>query len=280
MKKSFVLTILSISVILSSSCKKETAVAAEDNSNTELVCTEKLPFAVVELFTSQGCSSCPPAEEMINEMVKDETENVLYIENHVDYWNGPLPGPCGVSPWVDPYSSKFYTDRQRSLIQTFGTLGLITPWFQISTQYATYTGNGANNKKIPLSKAAVLAKKDEVLLQPASAGIVLRLKSIDEANKKLKVEFATLDADLNHSIEFVLLESEISTKITSGENCNLTLESSNIARSWHSESATKHGVVEITIPDNAKLEHCEVAAFIKNPTDHTVAGATKGFKVK
>lgn len=280
MKKSLFLTILSVFILLSSSCKKETSLPAEDNGNSELVCNEKLPFAVVELFTSQGCNSCPAAEEMINEMVKDNSENVLYIENHVDYWNGPLPGPCGVSPWVDPYSSKFYTDRQRDLIKTFGTLGLITPWFQVSTQYATYTGNGANAKKIPLSKAAVLAKKDEVLLQPASAGIVLRLKSIDGANKKLEVEFATLDADPTHSVEFVLLESEISTKITSGENCNLTLESSHIARTWLSEQATKHGVVEIDIPDGAKLEHCEVAAFIRNPADQTVSGATKGFKVK
>lgn len=280
MKKSLFLTILSVSILLSSSCKKETTLPAEDNGNTELVCTEKLPFAIVELFTSQGCSSCPPAEDMINEMVKDETENVLYIENHVDYWNGPLPGPCGVSSWVDPYSSKFYTDRQRDLIKTFGTLGLITPWFQVSTQYATYTGNGANAKKIPLSKAAVLAKKDEVLLQPASSGIVIKLNSIDEANKKLKVEFATLDADPTHTIEFALLESEISTKITSGENCNLTLESSHIARTWVSEKAAKHGFVEIAIPDDAKLEHCEVVTFIKNPADQTVSGATRGFKVK
>ncbi len=280
MKNSYFLFLLSILFISVSSCKKETIVASKDTTETPLKCTEKQPFAVVELFTSQGCSSCPPAEEMINEMVKTETRNVLYIENHVDYWNGPLAGPCGVSAWKDPYSSKFYTDRQRSLIKIFGTQGLITPWFQISTQYATYTGNGANTKRIALSKAAVIAKRDEVLSHPASAGIVLKLKSIDEANKRLKVEFATLDADPNHSIEFILLESKISTKITSGENCNLTLESSHIARTWVSEQVAEHGFVEIAIPDDAKLEHCEVAAFIKNPADQTVSGATKGFKVK
>src|SRR5262245_48953789 len=60
-------------------------------------------FAVVELFTSEGCSSCPPADRLLADLAK--RPGVYALEFHVDYWNS--------LGWRDPYSAAAYSDRQR-----------------------------------------------------------------------------------------------------------------------------------------------------------------------
>ena len=67
------------------------------------------PLVVAELFTSQSCSSCPPAEALFSELAGEE--NLLTMEWHVDYWDTLIHGG---SKWKDLYSSAEFTDRQRS----------------------------------------------------------------------------------------------------------------------------------------------------------------------
>ena len=71
--------------------------------------TSASPLVVAELFTSQSCSSCPPAEALFSELA--EEENLLTMEWHVDYWDTLIHGG---SKWKDRYSSAEFTDRQRS----------------------------------------------------------------------------------------------------------------------------------------------------------------------
>ena len=63
---------------------------------------------VVELFTSQGCYSCPPAEEFLGELAVEKT--LLALEFHVDYWDDLVYGSAG--KWKDAFSKRAYTDRQ------------------------------------------------------------------------------------------------------------------------------------------------------------------------
>ena len=71
---------------------------------------------VVELFTSQGCSSCPPADALLAQ-IKDDT-NVIALSYHVDYWN--------YLGWKDPYSNKAYSAYQRSYAKELNS-GVYTP---------------------------------------------------------------------------------------------------------------------------------------------------------
>ena len=64
---------------------------------------------VVELFTSQSCYSCPPAEALLSELAEDES--VIALEWHVDYWDELVYGAAG--KWKDPFSSPRHTERQR-----------------------------------------------------------------------------------------------------------------------------------------------------------------------
>src|SRR6266849_3578517 len=72
---------------------------------------------VVELFTSQGCSSCPPADTLIRELRKQP--NVIAIAYHVDYWN--------YLGWRDPFSSSDWTLRQSQYAHAFGLSSNYTP---------------------------------------------------------------------------------------------------------------------------------------------------------
>lgn len=72
---------------------------------------------LIELFTSQGCNSCPPADALLGELVQQP--GVLALAFHVDYWNG--------LGWRDPFSSKLATERQNDYAQRLGKRSIYTP---------------------------------------------------------------------------------------------------------------------------------------------------------
>src|SRR4051812_12783571 len=72
-------------------------------------------FAVVELFTSEGCSSCPPAEKVLAKLQREyKGKQVLLIEEHIDYWD-----KIG---WKDPFSDRAFTQRQYMYAGLFNTI--------------------------------------------------------------------------------------------------------------------------------------------------------------
>ena len=85
-----------------------------------------LAAPMVELFTSQGCYSCPPADEHLAELIEKHPE-VVALEFHVDYWDDLVYGSAGV--WKDPFSDAAYSKRQRDYnkLDLKGKRGVYTP---------------------------------------------------------------------------------------------------------------------------------------------------------
>jgi hypothetical protein len=75
------------------------------------------PKAVVELFTSQGCASCPPADALLTSLA--ETEDVVALAYHVDYWD--------YVGWEDTFGDAVYSDRQRAYAKSWGSSRIYTP---------------------------------------------------------------------------------------------------------------------------------------------------------
>ena len=95
----------------------------------------KRPKAVVELFTSQGCSSCPPADELLGELVK--AGEVVALAYHVDYWD--------YLGWKDTLANPDNTERQQEYSRSFGSRSVFTPQAIVNGRKGV---NGAKRRKI------------------------------------------------------------------------------------------------------------------------------------
>src|SRR5882762_6051809 len=120
---------------------------------------------VVELFTSEGCSSCPPADEVLSKLDKMQPiqgVEVIALGEHVDYWN-----KLG---WIDPYSSAEFSNRQSSYADAFGQESVYTPQMIVDGRDEFAGGNG-NKAHDAIIKAARSPKaKVELLTGPGSRG--------------------------------------------------------------------------------------------------------------
>ncbi len=88
-------------------------------TNKTITASPAKGFAVVELFTSEGCSSCPSADETVARLLAKNIGNVYILAYHVDYWNR--------LGWKDPFSNAAYSQRQSEYASKFRLNGVYTP---------------------------------------------------------------------------------------------------------------------------------------------------------
>jgi hypothetical protein len=162
--------------------------------------------AVVELYTSQGCSSCPPAEALLGEL--SQRRDVLAIAFHVDYWDN--------LGWRDPFSMPIATQRQREFGRALKLPSVGTPHMVIDGQRSVL---GAN-------RAAVL----RVLAEPRVSKVAIET-SLADGNLVVHVPpRATRDV---YDVYVVGYLPRAVTAVRRGENAGRTLTEVNIARSVH-----------------------------------------------
>jgi hypothetical protein len=135
---------------------------------------------VVELFTSQGCSSCPPAEALLNKLARDGKvagRSVLPLAYHVDYWD-----ELG---WADPYASPAWTQRQREYAHALGDDRVYTPELVVAGRVG-FVGSDALRAAKAIAAAPAQKKlsatatwtKSQVMLEgsaPADAALIVAI---------------------------------------------------------------------------------------------------------
>ena len=151
----------------------------------------------VELYTSQGCSSCPPADKLLNSFKKDKNlfTEIIPIAFHVDYWDR--------LGWKDPFASKENTSRQRQYYETDNTGQVYTPQFVVNGK--EWRGF-FKNKKIQKNRS-----KAEVL-------------SVEFDGKTIKANYP-IDAESNktYDLHVSILGIGLETSVKRGENHGKTL---------------------------------------------------------
>lgn len=153
------------------------------------------PKAVVELFTSQGCSSCPPADALLTSLA--ERDDVLALAYHVDYWD--------YIGWEDTFGHKDFSDRQRGYAKSWGSSRIFTPQMVI---------NGA--------EGVVGSKRDEVYDAVASAQLPLEV-SLTVYGDMLKLDVPA-DASLEDaSIWLIRYLDRADVAIEKGENAGKSM---------------------------------------------------------
>ena len=208
---------------------------------------DKAPL-VVELFTSQGCSSCPPADRYVAELA--EREGVLALSFHVDYWD--------YIGWKDPFSSPENTRRQRAYANRFHLRYVYTPQVVIDG-VSQFTGSDRDAIETALASHAKHRPQLPLALERDTGGLVATLPQVWEC--------AACDLWL------VAFDREHMTPIKRGENAGKTLTNRNVVRelrhlgTWHGEARS----IPVPTPQQG-----EVAAVLlqTQATGQIVAAAT------
>ena len=189
----------------------------------QLVSAEKQTVPViVELFTSEGCSSCPPADEVLAQFEKTQPiagAEIIALGQHVDYWNR--------LGWTDPYSSAGFSQRQGRYAEAFGKDGVYTPQMIIDGQ-TEFPGGNKNRARETIAQAAHAPK----------ANVELSLLAENADGKKsnaipLSIRVAKLPAVSAGDVAEVMLaitESNLSTNVASGENAGRRLRHASVVR--------------------------------------------------
>lgn len=191
-------------------CSASGLTASADNEATIPYTTRTSPV-VVELFTSQSCSSCPKAEALFNEL--STQDDLIAIQWHVDYWDTLVHGRAG--KWKDPYSDPANTQRQRNYNYMLrGTGSVYTPQAIVGGLSET---TGSRSRRVAS------------LIENAPAAKARVDVSLDETHYKIKIAPDTAPLQTDAEVMLVKLLREEATDIQGGENKGLSVTGRNIA---------------------------------------------------
>ena len=211
-------------------------------------------IVVLELFTSQGCSSCPPADELLRKVKQSNKEHVYTIAYHVDYWN--------YIGWEDPFSSEKYSAKQSQYNRKFNSRSNYTPQLVINGK-DHFVGSDAQKlyQNIGLYGSVVAENQIEI-------------NSVDREPAKILLEYK-IDGSLEDKrLRAILVIEERTTKIKRGENINRTLTNSNIAISEAKKSIDQqNGRIQIIIPDLVHPDDKLTTILIIENEDLDIVGA-------
>ena len=161
---------------------------------------EKTPI-IIELFTSEGCSSCPPADVLLMQLEEKQPvagAQIIALSEHVDYWNR--------LGWADPYSSALFSQRQSEYSQAFGLRDIYTPQMVVDGK-AEFVGSNIKRAHELITEAvnAPKAKLDIVLAFKAQAKeipVTVSIQSLPEitAGDSAEVLLAIAESNLNSNV--------------------------------------------------------------------------------
>jgi hypothetical protein len=213
-------------------------------------------FAVVELFTSQGCSSCPSADENLADITKQATQNgdkIITLSFHVDYWN--------YLGWRDPYSTADATTRQRLYAGVHGSKQVYTPQMVVN---GTTELLGSSRDK---SKAAIVKARKQ--------------RPLSDIKLETKNEGSTIVADWkieglqsNDLVNVALVQDYAEDRVENGENGGRTLKHVNVVREFKViNPAKEQDSLSFTIPKGVDAENLHVVAYLQSPMDASIHAA-------
>lgn len=200
---------------------------------------------VVELFTSQGCSSCPPADKLLGEIARQP--NIVALAYHVDYWDR--------LGWKDPFSLSVATERQRGYVKRLSRSQAFTPQAVVSGDTSVI---GSNRDALT---RAISADRDALAIKLSKNSTTLSI-SLPEAWRE------PLDV---HVISYL---DQATTRIGKGENARRALTEYNIVRSFKRLGSWNGKPQTMSVPlANFPREATSVAVLLQRPAQGAIAGA-------
>jgi hypothetical protein len=215
------------------------------------MCTAHSPahrVALVELYSSEGCNSCPPADRWLGQWKDGSTSNgVVPLELHVDYWNS--------LGWTDRFSQHRFTERQQSLTDRAGGHVIYTPEVFVSgRELRSWARPDSFDMRV-----------QNVMSEPAQADVAIELAPRAQGTASgLDVDarftaHATAKDTLNAYI--AVYENDLTSQVRAGENSGATLHHDRVVRQWIGPvplvagSARIHQDVAMSSEDDKAIAH-------------------------
>jgi hypothetical protein len=222
---------------------------------------------VVELFTSEGCSSCPPADALLQKLQAQQPvagAEIIAIEEHVDYWNH--------DGWVDPFSSPEWTERQQVYV-SLNRNDAYTPELVVDGR-SQFVGNNEREAQLEIEKAALASK----------IGVSITAKAYTNSSERFSVSVGKIDGNNANDVAEVWLavtEDGLHSSVSHGENSGrvlhhvatlLSLSKIGVADP-HGTAVSFTGDSLVKISPHWKVENLHVTVFVQHKKSREILGA-------
>ncbi len=246
------------------SLESETATAqtrqTKQNQPTKSRETQTKPAVLVELFTSEGCSSCPPADRVLSQLEKQQPNadaEIITLALHVDYWN--------YLGWKDEFSQKQFSERQNGYAERFKLDSIYTPQMVVDGQ-TQFVGSNLGTAQKAISDSA---KMNKATIE------------ITNANDNLAVKISDAPAHDDAYVWLAIAEDDLKTNVRRGENGGKTLDHVSVVREMKLlgtlASTDKTFEAETVLQFNSawKKENLKFVIFVQGKESKRVFGANK-----
>ena len=223
---------------------------------------------VVELFTSEGCSSCPPADALLAQLESQQPvpkTQIIALEEHVDYWNN--------DGWMDPFSNREWTLRQQDYAGTLKNRNPYTP--QMIVDGRTEFVGGNDRAAVQAIEKAAAEPKAQVTLSVApssKAGIEQAIVSVDQLTAP------------NHNdkpeVWLAVTESGLHSAVSAGENAGSELHHASVVRTFHkvasinlNKETSFSGTTTVHLDSSWKLQNVRIVVFVQEQKSRQILGA-------
>lgn len=222
---------------------------------------------VVELFTSEGCSSCPPADAFLARLESQQpipNTQIIALEEHVDYWNS--------DGWIDPFSSREWTLRQQDYAETLKD-NPYTPQLVVDG-HTELVGSREALARQAIATASAQPKAHVALtLAPSGKpGVVQAAISIDQLT-------GTQHSDKSE-VWLALTESGLHSSVSAGENAGSDLHHASVVRVLRkiatideNKAASYSGNTPVRLDSSWKSQNVRVVVFVQEKKSRQIVGA-------
>ncbi|MCY7375608.1 MAG: DUF1223 domain-containing protein [Pyrinomonadaceae bacterium] len=230
------------------------------NQTVAPVKTDKKKPVLVELFTSEGCSSCPPADVNLSRIEKEQPVadvEVITLSLHVDYWNS--------LGWKDEFSSPIYSRRQQIYSQALKLDSNYTPQMIVDGR-TEFVGSNEEKTNKAIAEAAKNQKATVEILQDAD---------------KFKIKLSDIPTHETATVFLAVAEDNLASNVRRGENSGRRLAHTSVVRELISlgtltaEQKTLEVETALQIQSNWKRENLKIVVFVQENVSRKVLGVNQ-----
>ncbi len=224
---------------------------------------------VVELFTSEGCSTCPPADALLIQLESAQPipgAEVIAIEEHVDYWNH--------DGWVDSYSSSEWTVRQQDYVTRFKGNSPFTPQMIVDGQ-SQFVGNSARDAQAAIQQAAHRPKTQISITTDSAAN-----NKNDVQRVEIRLGNTSASAQEPADLWLAVTESNLETSVKAGENAGKDVRHAAVLRLLHKvgtvpakSSSPFISTQQVKLKSNWKKQNLHIVVFVQERKSLHILGA-------